>query len=344
MTVLTPQQIAQYASNAGFAGDDLVIAVAVVLGESGGNTRAVNAANTDGSADYGMWQINTIHRLTQEQSFDPVYSSSFAYKLYLGRGKRFTDWVAYTNGRYKQFLPQAQNGVRGIGQPGATPAPPQRSLGPYVIIFDRPNFGGKSQVVQSDLIDARGLLRPGDRDVPYWNAHIRSMYVPPGTVITIYENVRYNTPYNKGAKRMHATRSLPSLAMFNNGLGPSSFRYGRHGGAGDLIPQPAGSYDPISGGSYGGSSYYDGSTFSGLTARIDEISQITWTPDQDSSFRLDLGSIPDLTGGSIPIGADIQIPGSGYAKMLARNAGALAIRGLIVGAGLICISAGLKNV
>lgn len=63
MAVLSPEQIAYVAASpkgGGFAGDDLVEAVAVALAESGGNTDAVSPPNADawGSRDRGTWQIN----------------------------------------------------------------------------------------------------------------------------------------------------------------------------------------------------------------------------------------------------------------------------------------------
>lgn len=108
---VNPVDVARYARAAGFRGDDLVVAVAVAWGESGLKANAVNDANTNGTWDAGLWQINEIHGYTQNQLFDPAFSARAAYRIYQGRSNTFNAWVAYTNGRYRQFLDDAQRAV-----------------------------------------------------------------------------------------------------------------------------------------------------------------------------------------------------------------------------------------
>lgn len=107
--------IAQVAKAAGFAGEDLVTAVAIALGESGGQTDNTNK-NTNGSTDYGLWQINSVHSAFDiSKLFNPMYNAECAYVLYTNRGQKFTDWVVYKSGRYREFLDQARAGVQQAG-------------------------------------------------------------------------------------------------------------------------------------------------------------------------------------------------------------------------------------
>lgn len=92
MSRLSPVEIAAVVVAAGFP--DPVTAVAVVLGESGGDTRAVNR-NTDGSIDRGLWQINSRWHpdVTDEQAFDINASTQAAWRISSG-GTDFNPWHA----------------------------------------------------------------------------------------------------------------------------------------------------------------------------------------------------------------------------------------------------------
>ncbi len=111
MATLSADQIRQYASGAGFAGDDLNIAVAVALAESGGNPRAYNGVGRDNS--YGLWQINMIGSLgparrkqfglsSNDQLYDPATNARAAYAIKKGSG--WSAWTTYTSGKYKQHM------------------------------------------------------------------------------------------------------------------------------------------------------------------------------------------------------------------------------------------------
>ena len=109
MTILSPSAIYQLALNAGFKGQDATTATAIALAESSGDSAAINR-NTN---DYGLMQINSSNLsglgTTSSAMFDPAQNMAAAYQLYQGRGGNFTDWVSYNQGRYQEFLPQAQN-------------------------------------------------------------------------------------------------------------------------------------------------------------------------------------------------------------------------------------------
>lgn len=105
MGKLSPNEIAMYAYNAGFSGDDLVTAVAIALAESGGDPNAEG----DNGTSYGLWQIHfTVHpEFDASQLKDPAYNASAAYSLYLRR-HGFNDWSTYTVEGPDGVLPYAK--------------------------------------------------------------------------------------------------------------------------------------------------------------------------------------------------------------------------------------------
>jgi hypothetical protein len=113
---LTPNQIKYFASKQGFTGNDLNIAVAVALAESGGRPRAHNGVPPDDS--YGLWQINMIGALgparrkafgipTNETLYDPNVNAKAAYIVWKGSGG-WKNWSTYTSGAYKRFMTTAE--------------------------------------------------------------------------------------------------------------------------------------------------------------------------------------------------------------------------------------------
>lgn len=101
--LLSDGQIAAYASAAGFTGNDLSIAVAVCLAESGGRTNATNH-NSDGSTDYGLWQINSVHAdlLSQGSWSDPADNARMAHAVWQSSG--WGAWTTYKSGAYFVYI------------------------------------------------------------------------------------------------------------------------------------------------------------------------------------------------------------------------------------------------
>jgi hypothetical protein len=105
--------IATYAASAGFRGSDLAVAVAVALAESGGDPRAV-CVDANGSRDEGLWQINSVHGYPSSCTFDPSCSAAVAYRLYLGRGRSFGDWVTYSSDRFLSYLSRGEKAAAAV--------------------------------------------------------------------------------------------------------------------------------------------------------------------------------------------------------------------------------------
>lgn len=108
MPLVTPNQIANYAAAAGFSGKDLAIAVAIALAESSGSTSATHK-NNNGSTDYGLWQINSIHPeiLNMGNWSNGADNAVMAHTIYINAGNKFTDWTTFNTGAYSLYLPQA---------------------------------------------------------------------------------------------------------------------------------------------------------------------------------------------------------------------------------------------
>jgi hypothetical protein len=80
------------------------VAAAVAMAESSGNSNAINH-NSNGSTDYGLWQINSVHSgqfgTPGSRWLDPVYNAQMAHTLWKSQG--FRPWVTYNNGAYKKY-------------------------------------------------------------------------------------------------------------------------------------------------------------------------------------------------------------------------------------------------
>jgi hypothetical protein len=102
-TILTPAQIAYYAQNAGFTGQNLIIAVAIALAESSGNQ---NAYNPEGS--YGLWQIylNDHPEYAGVNLYDPQTNANAAFAIFSAAGG-FSPWSTYNSGKYQAYLTPA---------------------------------------------------------------------------------------------------------------------------------------------------------------------------------------------------------------------------------------------
>lgn len=121
MAVLTIPQIAQVAVNAGIQnGQSLFVCVAIALAESGGDTRAVNTANSNGTIDRGEWQINSVHddKLPGRDRFDVDVNAQLMSIISSG-GTNWQPWSTFNNGAYQKHLSQVMSELGGATvQPG----------------------------------------------------------------------------------------------------------------------------------------------------------------------------------------------------------------------------------
>jgi hypothetical protein len=82
------------------------VALAIQRAENARGQCEIYHYNSDGTLDWGYFQINTVHLkrpgLNLRDLLDCKANIDFAYQLYLERG--FTPWSTYNNGAYRQFL------------------------------------------------------------------------------------------------------------------------------------------------------------------------------------------------------------------------------------------------
>lgn len=146
MSVLTPAQIYQYVTGAGFSGSAATTATAIALAESGGNTAAYNPGNTaadptgDTEKSYGIFQINlTAHPgVTAAQAQDPAFAANYAHQLYQASGNTFSAWGTWLSGAYQQFMGTATAAagappttVQGTTESSAGPLPWDGGTNPF---------------------------------------------------------------------------------------------------------------------------------------------------------------------------------------------------------------------
>ncbi|MGH4018854.1 MAG: hypothetical protein ACRDT0_06350 [Pseudonocardiaceae bacterium] len=110
MGTLSTAEIATVAHRAGFRGEDLQIAIAVALAESG-RRPGVNAAGAEDSR--GLWQINSVHfgRFDADRLYEPGYNARAARAVWRDAGG-FGPWTTYRNGDHRPFLDDARQAVQ----------------------------------------------------------------------------------------------------------------------------------------------------------------------------------------------------------------------------------------
>jgi hypothetical protein len=111
---------------AGFAGEKLVVAVAVGMAESRCDpaARYVNS-DSHNSVDRGLWQINDYWHpeVSDSCAYNAACNAKEAYRI-SDQGTDWTPWSTYKSGRYKEFMDDARAAI------GAPPAPvlPSKSV------------------------------------------------------------------------------------------------------------------------------------------------------------------------------------------------------------------------
>ena len=82
------------------------VALAIQRAENPRGACEIYHYNSDGTLDWGYFQINTVHLqrpgVNLRDLLDCKANIDFAYQLYRERG--FEPWTTYTSGAYRQFL------------------------------------------------------------------------------------------------------------------------------------------------------------------------------------------------------------------------------------------------
>lgn len=79
------------------------VMLAIARAESGCNPRSDNSGlNADGTYDYGLFQINSVHGHSRDILANPAKNTEIAFKIWQSQGYRA--WAAYNNGSYLKFM------------------------------------------------------------------------------------------------------------------------------------------------------------------------------------------------------------------------------------------------
>lgn len=133
MSQLNPQQIASLLQQQGFPQDKIPTMTAIAMAESGGRAKAFNPTGLDKS--YGLFQVNMYGGLgparmkefglqKEEQLFDPETNVKAAKQILGSQG--LGAWSVYKSGKYKDFLPQAQQAAQTAQATQTVQAAPQQ--------------------------------------------------------------------------------------------------------------------------------------------------------------------------------------------------------------------------
>lgn len=121
-------------------------AAAVAMAESGGRMNATDH-DSNGSTDYGLWQINSVHGYNSQRLLsDADYNAQAAVAVWKSSG--WGAWTTYTSGAYRQFLGTnskytvskyggSRPGGSGQSAPNSSTSVSDQ-LGKYVSLRDRP--------------------------------------------------------------------------------------------------------------------------------------------------------------------------------------------------------------
>lgn len=117
-TRVSPAQMAVALRRAGFPIPQIPVMVAIGLAESGGNVLAENHSNRNGTVDYGVWQVNSVHGFNPATLLTLDGNAAAAKTVYDKQG--LGAWSTYNSGSYRPFLTA---GTAGASSPDATAAP-----------------------------------------------------------------------------------------------------------------------------------------------------------------------------------------------------------------------------
>ena len=79
------------------------VMLAIARAESNCNPRSDNTGlNTNGTYDYGLFQINSVHGYSRNILANPAKNTEIAFKIWQLQG--YQAWSAYNNGTYLKFI------------------------------------------------------------------------------------------------------------------------------------------------------------------------------------------------------------------------------------------------
>jgi hypothetical protein len=125
-------------------------AVAVSFAENGRHDTNATNHNADGSTDYGLWQINSVHGIDPKTLFDPQGNAKAAYSI-SSQGRNWQPWTTYNSNKYAASLPAAQAAITTMNAKGGANAVAKGIHG---------SEGGSGSSFTSDVGGALSSLNP----------------------------------------------------------------------------------------------------------------------------------------------------------------------------------------
>jgi LysM repeat protein len=189
VAILGDQQIARHVVDGGFVGEERVVAVAIVLAESGGRTDAIGDValeNATFGPSVGLFQIRSLRAdkgsgRTRDElaNVDPATNARHARQVFLEAGSRFTPWSTFNHDTHRQFLGRAQDAVNAVGSGGSV-SPLVVGDGTVHVIRPGETLSGIAQAHGLTLQQLRAL-NPGLFDA----AHQDGNLVHPGEQVVL---------------------------------------------------------------------------------------------------------------------------------------------------------------
>lgn len=135
---LTGPQVAQLVIEAGFPEQDRVTMVAIAKAESGWTVDAINTANSNGSVDRGLFQINSVHSQYNAAQLlsDPRYNTAAAKAIYDGQGLKA--WSTYNADMQVPFMAESAQAVANAGGLTGAPAVPGSDPASQTVVYGPP--------------------------------------------------------------------------------------------------------------------------------------------------------------------------------------------------------------
>lgn len=128
---LTTPQLVTLAKSVGLDANGAAIAAAVARAESGGKVDSIGGPNKNGTSDYGLWQINTVHtkKWNKDQLTSDANYNAQAMAAISSGGKNWKPWSSYNAGKHEKFMAEARAAASGAAVAIGVAPPPAKPSG-----------------------------------------------------------------------------------------------------------------------------------------------------------------------------------------------------------------------
>lgn len=118
MAKMTMAEIGSAMVKAGWPPETIAVGIGIAMAESGGDPTVRGGPNRNGTYDYGLFQINSIHNPTAQNWADPVVNAAMALKVYREAGNKWIPWSTYKAGTHHKFMTEASRTAGDMNRSG----------------------------------------------------------------------------------------------------------------------------------------------------------------------------------------------------------------------------------